>query len=64
MKRTPAEIALNTAGACRFAAAVWRESDSAAQRAFAPVLDTWAGNAMARAAAAEDPQPDLFGADR
>lgn len=62
MTRFPAEIAANTAGACRFAAMVWAGSDSAPQRAFVPVLDTWAVNAERRAVeAARDEQPDLFG---
>lgn len=49
-----------TAAAHRFAAEAWRQSDSAAQRAFAPVLDTWAANAQARADAPAG-QRDLFG---
>lgn len=51
---TPAAF---TAAAHRSAAAAWRQSDSAAQRAFAPVLETWAANAERRA---QSDQPDLF----
>ena len=38
------------------AAEQFRASDSAAQRAFAPTLDTWAANALRR----RDGQFDLF----
>lgn len=55
---TPAGPAF-TAAAHRSAAAAWRLSDSAAQRRFAPVLDTWAANAQLRADGAPE-QKDLF----
>lgn len=47
-----------TAAAHRHAAEVFRGSASAAQRRFAPVLDTWAANAQRRAD--EPEQKDLF----
>lgn len=58
---SPAESAAFTAAAHAYAAEVFRNSPSEAQRNFAPTLDTWAANALARAerlAATE--QPDLF----
>ncbi len=62
MTRTPSEIALNTALACRSAAAIWRDDGSAPHRAFADELDTWADRAQALALAAErGGQLDLFG---
>ena len=51
---TPASF---TAAAHLSAAKAWRESDSEPHRAFAPVLETWAANALSRAPAG---QPDLF----
>lgn len=59
MTRSPSEIAAHAAGAHAYAAEQWRRSDSAAQRNFAPVLDQWAANALARADRAPE-QKDLF----
>lgn len=61
MKPFPSEIAAHAAGAHAYAAEVFRGSPHAGQRAFAPVLDTWAANALARADQAQhDQQQDLF----
>lgn len=50
-----------TAAAHRHAAEVFAQSDSAAQRAFAPALAQWAVNADRRAGAlVSSAQPDLF----
>ena len=50
------------AGAHRHAAMVFSESDNPCRRRFAVVLEGWAADADARAAALEAAvQPDLFG---
>lgn len=61
MKPSPSDSARFTASAHAYAAEVFRGSPHASQRAFAPVLDTWAANALARADQAQhDQQQDLF----
>jgi len=57
VSRSP-ESHLCTAAVCRGEAEARREADPA----FAGLLDQWAANAEARAEAAADDQPDLFGA--
>lgn len=58
---TPAASHAFTAAAHAYAADVFRASSSPAQRAFAPTLDQWAANALARSRRAEaGEQPDLF----
>lgn len=50
-----------TAAACRSAAGIWDQSESAAQRNFAPTLRAWACNADRRADQSQaGTQPDLF----
>lgn len=63
-RSTPAEIARHVAQVHRREAAIRSRSDNPCQRRFAVILEGWADDAEAEAAALESfDQPDLFGAD-